>query len=111
MDVLLESGGGVGEISVTGGGARFGYWGQLLAAALNRPLTYRVGSEIGAAMGAARLARLAVTGESPQAVCVMPPISHEIHPAAELAASLADRRRIFVKLYRDLKDTFVEFVT
>jgi xylulokinase len=111
MDVLLESGGGVGEISVTGGGARFGYWGQLLAAALNRPLTYRVGSEIGAAMGAARLARLAVTGESPQAVCVMPPISHEIHPAAELAALLADRRRIFVKLYRDLKDTFVEFVT
>jgi xylulokinase len=111
MDVLLESGGGVGEISVTGGGARFGYWGQLLAAALNRPLTYRVGSEIGAAMGAARLARLAVTGESPQAVCVMPPISHEIHPAAELAALLADRRRIFVKLYHDLKDTFVEFVT
>lgn len=111
MDVLLENGGGVGEISVTGGGARFGYWGQLLAAALNRPLTYRVGGEIGAAMGAARLARLAVTGESPQAVCVMPPISHVIHPAAELAALLADRRRIFVKLYRDLKDTFGEFAT
>ena len=111
MDVLLENGGGVGEISVTGGGARFGYWGQLLAAALNRPLTYRVGSEIGAAMGAARLARLAETGESPQAVCVMPPISHLIHPDAELAASLADRRRIFVRLYRDLKDTFVEFAT
>jgi xylulokinase len=111
MDVLLESGGEVGEISVTGGGARFGYWGQLLAAALNRPLTYRLGSEIGAAMGAARLARLAVTGESPQAVCVMPPVSHVIHPAAELAALLVDRRRIFVRLYRDLKDTFVEFAT
>jgi xylulokinase len=111
LDVLLENGGGVGEISVTGGGARFGYWGQLLAAALNRPLTYRVGSEIGAAMGAARLARLAVTGQSPQAVCVMPPISHVIQPDAELAALLADRRRIFVKLYRDLKDTFVEFAT
>jgi len=111
MDVLLENGGAVGEISVTGGGARFGYWGQLLASALNRPLTYRVGSEIGAAMGAARLGRLAVTGESPQAVCVMPPISHVIQPDAELSALLADRRRIFVKLYRDLKDTFVEFAT
>jgi xylulokinase len=111
VDVLLEGGGGVGEISVTGGGARFGYWGQLLAAALNRPLTYRLGSEIGAAMGAARLARLAVTGESPQAVCVMPPISHVIHPDAELAELLAHRRRIFLKLYRDLKDTFVEFAT
>ena len=109
MDALLENGGVVGEISVTGGGARFRYWGQLLAAALNRTLTYRVGSEISAAMGAARLARLALTGESPQAVCVTPPIDHVIQPDAALTALLADRRRIFMQLYRDLKDTFVEF--
>jgi len=109
MDVLLENGGAVGEISVTGGGARFGYWGQLISAALNRTLTYRVGSEIGAAMGAARLARLAVTGEAPQAVCVMPPIAQVIQPDPERAALLADRRRIFGQLYRDLKNTFVEF--
>jgi len=111
MDVMLENGGVVGEISVTGGGARFGYWGQLLAAALNRPLTYRVGSEVGAALGAARLARLAVSGESPHAVCVMPPIAQVIQPNAELAALMAERRRIFVNLYRDLKDSFVEFAT
>jgi xylulokinase len=109
MDVLLENGGVVGEISVTGGGARFGYWGQLLAAALNRTLTYRVGSEISAAMGAARLARLAFTGESPQAVCITPPIDHVIQADAALTALLAHRRRIFIQLYRDLKDTFVEF--
>src|SRR5205823_11014952 len=41
ISVLLEKGGSVGEISVTGGGSRLPYWGQLLAAALNRPLTYR----------------------------------------------------------------------
>jgi xylulokinase len=109
MDVLLENGGVIGEISVTGGGARFAYWGQLLAAALNRVLTYRAGSEIGAAMGAARLAHLALTGESPPAVCVMPPIAHVIQPDPELAALLAERRGIFVRLYRDLKDTFEEF--
>jgi hypothetical protein len=34
-----------------------------------------------------------------------------IHPDAELAALIADRRPIFVQLYRDLKDTFVEFAT
>jgi len=44
-------------------------------------------------------------------VCVMPPIAHVIQPDAELAALLADRRRIFMQLYRDLKDTFVEFAT
>src|SRR5439155_1506664 len=42
LDVLLEKGGSINAISVTGGGARLPYWGQLLAAALNRPLTYRV---------------------------------------------------------------------
>jgi xylulokinase len=111
MDVLLESGAAVGDISVTGGGARFGYWGQLLAAALNRTLTYRVGSELGAAIGAARLARLSVTGESLETVCVMPPIEHVIQPDAELVALLADRRHIFGQLYRDLKNAFVEFAT
>ena len=65
---------------MTGGGARFAYWGQLLAAALNRPLTYRAGSEVGAALGAARLARLALTGESPQLVCTLPPITHVVEP-------------------------------
>jgi xylulokinase len=111
MDVLVENGGVVGEISVTGGGARFAYWGQLLAAALNRTLTYRAGSEIGAALGAARLARLALTGESPQLVCTMPPITHVVEPDPSLAALLADRRGIFARLYRDLKDTFLEFAT
>lgn len=41
MEVLLEGGGAVGDISVTGGGARSTYWGELLAAALNMSLTYR----------------------------------------------------------------------
>jgi xylulokinase len=111
LDVLVENDGVVGEISVTGGGARFGYWGQLLAAALNRTLTYRAGSEIGAALGAARLARLALTGESPQLVCAMPPITRVVEPEPSLTALLADRRGIFTRLYRDLKNTFVEFAT
>lgn len=109
MDVLLENGGVVGEISVTGGGARFAYWGTLLAAALNRALTYRQGSEIGAAMGAARLARLALTGEPPPAVCTMPPVVQVIQPDAGLAGLLAERRTTFMRLYRDLKDTFTEY--
>jgi xylulokinase len=111
MDVLLENGGAIGEISVTGGGARLPYWGRLLAAALNRPLSYRVGSDIGAAIGAARLARLAVTGESPQAVCVPPPLAHVIQPDAALSGLLSERRAIFVRLYRQLKDIFVESAT
>jgi len=109
MDVLLEGGGVINEISLTGGGARFTYWGEILAAALNRPLVYRQSSEVGAAYGAARLARLALTGEKPDAVCVAPPARYAIEPDSELSDRLGDRRRIFTQLYRDLKNTFMEF--
>ncbi len=109
MDVLLEGGSSVNEISVTGGGARLAYWGELLAAALNRPLTYRQGSEVGAATGAARLARLALGQERPEDVCVAPPITTIVKPDAALAELIAARRRIFVQLYQNLKSTFAEY--
>jgi xylulokinase len=108
LDVLLEAGGRIDEISMTGGGARLAYWGQLLAAALNRPLTYRAGSEMGAALGAARLARMAATGESPAAVCRLPPIVRVVQPDPQLAALLAQRRGHFMRLYRDLRSLFQE---
>jgi xylulokinase len=108
LDVLLESGGHIDEISMTGGGARLAYWGALLAAVLNRPLTYRTGSEIGAALGAARLARMAASGESPAAVSRLPPVVRIVPPDPPLAAMLAQRRGHFVRLYRDLRHTFQE---
>ncbi len=108
LDVLLEKGGTIGEISVTGGGARLPYWGQLLAAALGRPLTYRQGSEVGAAQGAARLGRLALSGERAEDVCVAPPVERVVEPEPALTELLAARRRIFVRLYQDLRNTFVE---
>jgi xylulokinase len=111
QDVLLESGGLIAEISMTGGGARLAWWGQLLAAALNRPLTYRAGSEIGAALGAARLARMAVTGEAAASVCRLPPIVRVITPDPSLVDLLAQRRGHFKHLYRDLRNLFQESAT
>jgi len=109
LDVLIEQGGAVGEISVTGGGARLPYWGEVLAAALQRPLSYRSGGEVGAALGAARLARLAVGAERLEQVCTAPPVERMVQPDAALSALLAMRRRVFGRLYQDLKHTFVEF--
>src|SRR5215471_14158178 len=106
LDVLVERGGWVDEISVTGGGARLPNWGELLAAALSRPLTYRRGSEVGAALGAARLARLALGGEQVEDVCVPPPVERVVQPDATLSSLLATRRRIFQRLYKDLKSAF-----
>jgi xylulokinase len=109
LDVLLEKGGSIGEITVTGGGARLPYWGQLLAAALNRPMTYRTGGEVGAALGAARLGRLALTGERAEDACAAPPVERVVQPDPALASLMTIRRRLFVRLYQDLKDTFVEY--
>ena len=109
LDVLVEKGGTVGDVTVTGGGARLPYWGELLAAALDRPMTYRLGGEVGAALGAARLARLALGKERPEDVCLAPPVERVVQPDARLTALLADRRRTFLRLYQDLKNTFVEY--
>ena len=109
LDVVTETCAQVGQISITGGGARVPYWGRLIAAALRRPLTYREGGEVGAALGAARLAQLAA-GEGTEAeVCVAPAVTRVVEPDAPLAALLASRRRVFQRLYRDLKGAFVEF--
>jgi xylulokinase len=110
-DVLLEAGGTIEELSVTGGGARLPYWGELLAAALERPLTYRQGGELSAALGAARLARLALGGESPEELCRVPPALAVVQPERALAALLSERRPLFTRLYRDLRESFVEFAT
>jgi xylulokinase len=109
LDVLTEKSDQVGEINVTGGGARLPYWGRLIAAALRRPLTYRSGGEVGAALGAARLARLAAREGSEEEVCTAPPVERVVQPDTALCALLASRRRTFQRLYRDLKNTFVEF--
>jgi xylulokinase len=109
LDVLVEKGGTVGDITVTGGGARLPYWGELLAAALNRPMTYRLGGEVGAALGAARLGRLALGKERPEDVCLAPPVERVVRPDPGLTGLLSRRRRTFVRLYQDLKNTFVEY--
>ena len=109
LDALKESGGEIGNINVTGGGARLSYWGRILASALDIPLTYREGGEVGAATGAARLGRLALTGEAPEMVCVAPPVARVVEPDAIFREQMARRRTLFVSLYQDLKKSFREF--
>jgi xylulokinase len=44
-----------------------------------------------------------------EASCPAPAVTHTVEPETELCKLLADRRRIFRQLYRDLKSTFKEF--
>jgi xylulokinase len=101
--VLLEAGVALGEVSVIGGGARSRLWGRILASVLGRPLVYREASELGPALGAARLARLCVTGEPAAAVCTPPPVLWSAEPDAGLATHYAPRLAAFRELYRRLR--------
>ncbi|MES1200632.1 MAG: FGGY-family carbohydrate kinase, partial [Pseudomonadota bacterium] len=106
LDALLEAGAHVGQITVIGGGARSAWWGRVLAAALKRPLTYREGGEVGPAYGAARLARIAVTGEAVEDVCTAPPVRAVIEPNDRDIEKLAGKREMFARLYQDLRPRF-----
>ncbi len=103
QDVLEQSGTRVSELIVVGGGTRSKFWMELLANALNRRITICKGSEVGAAFGAARLARLAVTGEAVADVCTKPKALLHLEPDPALSKAYADRLGDFRALYRALK--------
>ena len=99
LDALREAGTDIAELSVIGGGARSAYWGRIIAASLGVRLVYLEGGEVGPALGAARLAQIAVTGATVAEVCARPPISHIIEPEARLTEALAPKLARFRAAY------------
>ena len=99
LDALRDAGTRVEQLAVIGGGARSGYWGRILAAALDVPLVYLQGGEVGPALGAARLAHLAVDGGDPATVCAAPPVARRIEPEADLVERYAPRKAAFRAAY------------
>lgn len=106
QDAIAHAGTAVRDVTVIGGGARSAYWGRILASVLDRPLTFRKGAEVGPSFGAARLARMALSGESAREVCVPPPVDHVVEPDRALVARYGEARPIYQKLYADLRDAF-----
>ena len=100
---LRHAGSDPAAISVTGGGSRSAFWMRLLAAILDKPLQIRDGAEKGPAFGAARLARMALTGETAAQVCTPAPLRFTIAPDPTLAAAYAGRLTRFRAAYQALK--------
>ncbi len=105
-DALAASGTAVTQAAVIGGGARSTFWMRILAAALGIPLTRYDGSAKGPAYGAARLARIAFSGEDPALVCTTPPLLDVTEPDRALHAAYAPRIERFRRLYRTLRPEF-----
>jgi len=90
-------------IAMIGGGARSSLWVKITASALGRPLLRLEGAEIGPAFGAARLARIAATGEAVAEVCTQPKIVEIVDPDPSLQSAYGERLDRFRALYRSLK--------
>ena len=103
---LAQSGTHIGQVGAVGGGARSRLWLQMLANVLNVPVVRYEASARGPAFGAARLARLCVGGEAPEAICTAPPIDISVLPDAALVEAYRPRVERYRRLYRAVKGEF-----
>ncbi|MEJ5976891.1 xylulokinase [Novosphingobium sp. PS1R-30] len=104
LDALREAGTRVEELLVIGGGARSRYWGRILAAALRVRLAYPEGGEVGPALGAAKLARMAALNLSAAEACTRPPVAEVIEPDPALVEALAPKLAKFRAAYAAIRD-------
>ncbi len=105
-DCLGLAGVKIERVGLIGGGAKSALWTRMIAAATGFTVVRMKGGETGPAYGAARLARIAATGESPEAVCVPPEIADVTEPDPELAEKFARARERFKALYAAVKPDF-----
>ncbi len=96
---LQAAGTQIEQATVVGGGANSRHWTELVAAACGFALARPAGGDRGGAFGAARLARLAHTGEAIEAVCIPMVTETLIAPNAALRERLAPRYERYKRLY------------
>jgi len=106
QDSVAADGSALAPIALTGGGAKSDLWTRMIAAALGRRVLRYHRGEAGPAFGAARLGRLAATGERPEDLCTPPPVKDETQPDPALADAFASQIERFRRLYRALAPEF-----
>ncbi len=109
LDALGRSGTKIDAMQLVGGGSKSLLWAQLLANALESTIQIGQESSVGAALGAARLAQLCVSGTATdqiQAVCKKPVILHEFKPQIDDVRVLEKRQQLYRSTYQQLKPVF-----
>lgn len=103
MDVVHACGVTPESITLIGGGARSPWWRQMLADISGLQLDYRTGGDVGPALGAARLAQIAVNPDKPLSD-LLPQLQLEQthYPDAHHHAVYQQRRETFRRLYQQL---------
>jgi len=102
---LTAAGGPVVEVDLVGGGSRSPLWAQICADVLGIPVHRVEEGEVGAALGAARLGRLAATGEAAAQICTRPRRLASFTPRASAVSAYDDAYRRWRRLYPALKES------
>jgi xylulokinase len=104
LDALASSSSPIVEVDLVGGGSRSTLWAQIVADALGIPVHRVEEGEVGAALGAARLGRLAATGANPAEVCTRPHRLATFVPRASAVAAYDEAYEQWRRLYPALKE-------
>lgn len=99
LEALKATGVELQSALAVGGGARSVFWMQTLATVLDLPLQRPAGSELGAALGAVRLAICADTGANPEEVMSAPSVAETISPVPEFRAAYDEAFVCYRSLY------------
>ena len=103
MDVVHACGVTPQSITLIGGGARSDWWRQMLADISGLQLDYRTGGDVGPALGAARLAQIAVNPGVPLATLLPQlPVEQQHQPDAQRHAHYVEKRDTFRRIYQQL---------
>lgn len=103
LDALRSAGTTITEADVIGGGSRSSTWITILASVLGITLHRLADGEHGGAFGAARLGRLAATGEDPMALCTPPRRLAAVAPVAALQHAYEERLARYRAVYPALQ--------
>ncbi|WP_426421399.1 xylulokinase [Bradyrhizobium genosp. A] len=105
LAALSAAGGAIAELDLVGGGSRSALWAQICADVLGIAVHRVEEGEVGAALGAARLGRLAATGDDPAQICTRPRRLASFEPRATAASAYDEAYRRWRELYPALKET------
>ncbi len=109
LQALQEAGSQIRSAQLVGGGARSTLWAQLLADVLEIEVTVSGSASVGAALGAARLALLALSAQSPARIaqlCSKPPVDQRYTPQPGAGAQHAQRYAQYRACYAALQPVF-----
>lgn len=104
IDVLHETGVQANQITLIGGGAKSAYWRQLLADITGKTFEYRTGGDVGPALGAAKLAQIALNPQQDIAQFCQPLALEAVYqPNMHRYNYYQQKRQTFIELYQYIK--------